>query len=63
MSDLVKIIECPRDAWQGLPTQIPAKAKADYLQKLIAAGFHAHRCSELRFASSGAANGGLGEGA
>jgi hydroxymethylglutaryl-CoA lyase len=39
MSDSVKIVECPRDAWQALPTQIPAQAKADYLQKLIAAGF------------------------
>jgi hydroxymethylglutaryl-CoA lyase len=39
MSDTVKIIECPRDAWQGLPVQISAKAKADYLQMLIAAGF------------------------
>jgi hydroxymethylglutaryl-CoA lyase len=39
MSDSVKIVECPRDAWQALPAQIPAKAKADYLQMLIAAGF------------------------
>ena len=39
MSDAVKIVECPRDAWQALPAQIPAKAKADYLQMLIAAGF------------------------
>ena len=39
MSDLVKIIECPRDAWQGLPKAIPAEVKADYLRTLIAAGF------------------------
>ncbi len=39
MNDVVKIVECPRDAWQGLPAQIPAEAKADYLRKLIAAGF------------------------
>jgi hydroxymethylglutaryl-CoA lyase len=39
MSAAVKIIECPRDAWQGLPTQIPPQAKADYLRALIAAGF------------------------
>ena len=39
MSDVVKIVECPRDAWQGLPGQIPAEVKADYLRKLIAAGF------------------------
>ncbi|MCU1318609.1 MAG: Hydroxymethylglutaryl-CoA lyase [Edaphobacter sp.] len=39
MSDLVKIIECPRDAWQGLPLKMPAEVKADYLRVLIAAGF------------------------
>src|SRR5277367_5928123 len=39
MSDLVKIVECPRDAWQGLPRTIPAEAKAEYLRKLIYAGF------------------------
>src|SRR6201984_2679855 len=35
----VKIIECPRDAWQGLKGHIPAYIKTDYLQALIAAGF------------------------
>lgn len=39
MPDQVKIIECPRDAWQGLPKVIPAEVKADYLRVLIAAGF------------------------
>lgn len=39
MSDAVKIIECPRDAWQGLPAVIPAEAKAEYLRELIGAGF------------------------
>jgi hydroxymethylglutaryl-CoA lyase len=39
MSDAVKLIECPRDAWQGLPKIIPAEVKADYLRTLIAAGF------------------------
>jgi hydroxymethylglutaryl-CoA lyase len=39
MSDLVKIIECPRDAWQGLQGQIPTDLKADYLKALISAGF------------------------
>jgi len=34
----IKIIECPRDAWQGLEKIIPAEVKADYLGKLIAAG-------------------------
>jgi hydroxymethylglutaryl-CoA lyase len=39
MSDAVKIIECPRDAWQGLPRQIPTEAKAEHLRALIEAGF------------------------
>jgi hydroxymethylglutaryl-CoA lyase len=39
MSSAVKIIECPRDAWQGLPKPIPAEVKADYLRTLVAAGF------------------------
>jgi hydroxymethylglutaryl-CoA lyase len=37
--DAVKLIECPRDAWQGLKRQIPTKLKARYLRALIAAGF------------------------
>src|SRR3954451_14638888 len=39
MSDSVKLIECPRDAWQGLQEQIPADLKVDYLRALIGAGF------------------------
>src|SRR5580704_13152021 len=39
MSDQVKIVECPRDAWQGLPGLIPTESKANYLRKLIDAGF------------------------
>jgi hydroxymethylglutaryl-CoA lyase len=39
MGELVKIVECPRDAWQGLPAQIPAEVKAGYLRMLVAAGF------------------------
>jgi hydroxymethylglutaryl-CoA lyase len=39
MGETVKIVECPRDAWQGLPGIIPPEVKADYLQKLIGAGF------------------------
>ena len=39
MSSTVKIVECPRDAWQGLPRQIPAERKTDHLRALIAAGF------------------------
>ena len=39
MSDLVKLIECPRDAWQGLQGLIPADLKKDYLKALISVGF------------------------
>ena len=35
----VKLVECPRDAWQGLPRVIPATSKVEYLRGLIAAGF------------------------
>ena len=36
---IVKLIECPRDAWQGLPEQIPTERKVQYLRALIEAGF------------------------
>lgn len=36
---MVKIIECPRDAWQGLPKVMSPEVKAEYLRSLIAAGF------------------------
>jgi hydroxymethylglutaryl-CoA lyase len=39
MSKIVKLIECPRDAWQGLKSQIPPDIKRAYLQALISAGF------------------------
>jgi hydroxymethylglutaryl-CoA lyase len=39
MMNTVKLIECPRDAWQGLSKVIPSEVKADYLRMLIAAGF------------------------
>jgi hydroxymethylglutaryl-CoA lyase len=39
MNDSVKIVECPRDAWQGLPALIPAARKANYLRMLVDAGF------------------------
>ena len=35
----VKLIECPRDAWQGLPRQIPTELKIQYLRALIRDGF------------------------
>src|ERR1700756_5032608 len=39
MTDTIKLIECPRDAWQGLKGQIPTDLKVSYLQALISAGF------------------------
>jgi hydroxymethylglutaryl-CoA lyase len=39
LPDSIKLIECPRDAWQGLQGQIPADLKADYLKALISVGF------------------------
>ena len=39
MSKELKIIECPRDAWQGLKGQIPTEMKAQYLRALIGTGF------------------------
>jgi hydroxymethylglutaryl-CoA lyase len=38
-ADTIKLIECPRDAWQGLPRQIPTEIKVNYLRGLIAADF------------------------
>src|SRR3712207_6357335 len=35
----VKLIECPRDAWQGLKQFIPTEQKVEYLRALITAGF------------------------
>ena len=39
MADQIKLIECPRDAWQGLQGQIPAEVKSAYLRVLIESGF------------------------
>jgi hydroxymethylglutaryl-CoA lyase len=50
MSDSVKLIECPRDAWQGLKGQIPAYIKTEYLKALISAGFK--RIDAVSFVSS-----------
>lgn len=35
-----KIIECPRDAMQGVKTLIPTNVKVNYLQFLLQVGFH-----------------------
>jgi hydroxymethylglutaryl-CoA lyase len=39
MTNSVKLIECPRDAWQGLKGVIPSDVKLNYLKTLIGAGF------------------------
>jgi hydroxymethylglutaryl-CoA lyase len=39
MTETVKLIECPRDAWQGLPDFIPTDYKAHYLAELGRSGF------------------------
>jgi hydroxymethylglutaryl-CoA lyase len=39
MPEPIKLIECPRDAWQGLKGQIPTYLKVDYLKALISTGF------------------------
>ena len=35
----IKIIECPRDAMQGIKDFIPTEAKAQYIQSLLSVGF------------------------
>ena len=40
MKDKVKIIECPRDAMQGIKTFIPTEKKVQYIQSLLRVGFH-----------------------
>ena len=52
MTGAVKLIECPRDAWQGLPKPIPVEVKAEYLRSLIAAGFR--HIDAISFVSSAA---------
>ncbi|GAA4267946.1 hydroxymethylglutaryl-CoA lyase [Hyunsoonleella aestuarii] len=39
MSSPVKIIECPRDAMQGIKQFIPTKKKVQYIQSLLRVGF------------------------
>ena len=39
MADSVKIIECPRDAMQGIKTFIPSAEKITYIQALLQCGF------------------------
>jgi hydroxymethylglutaryl-CoA lyase len=38
--DTLKLIECPRDAMQGIKEFIPTETKAEYINKLLKVGFH-----------------------
>jgi hydroxymethylglutaryl-CoA lyase len=39
MTESLTIVECPRDAWQGLPQRIPTEEKVRYLSTLVSLGF------------------------
>ena len=39
-SKKIKLIECPRDAMQGIKDFIPTKLKVSYLNALLRVGFH-----------------------
>ncbi|MBC7493672.1 MAG: hydroxymethylglutaryl-CoA lyase [Flavobacterium sp.] len=39
MNNIIKIIECPRDAMQGIKTFIPTEQKVAYIQSLLRVGF------------------------
>ena len=43
----VQIIECPRDAMQGIKRWIPTAVKAAYLQQLLRVGFHTLDCGSF----------------
>lgn len=36
---ILTYVECPRDAWQGLPGLVPSPRKREHLRRLLAAGF------------------------
>ena len=40
LSDKVDLIECPRDAMQGIKEFIPTKDKIAYINTLLEVGFH-----------------------
>lgn len=44
---IVKIIECPRDAMQGMEEFIPTSKKIDYLNALLKVGFHTLDCGSF----------------
>ena len=48
----VKIIECPRDAMQGIATFIPTNKKIEYLNTLLKVGFNTLDCGSFVSAKS-----------
>ena len=55
--DTVTIVECPRDAWQGLKQIIPTEEKAQYLTHLVSLGFGHIDAVSFRFAKARSTNG------
>jgi len=47
LSKKVTIIECPRDAMQGMKTFIPTEKKIEYLNSLLKVGFHTLDCGSF----------------
>ncbi len=43
----VKIIECPRDAMQGLKWFVPTQTKIDYINSLLSVGYHTLDCGSF----------------
>lgn len=47
MIESLQIVECPRDAMQGIKGFIPTEVKIDYLRQLLACGFHTLDCGSF----------------
>jgi len=41
MKNRIKIVECPRDAMQGIKQFIPTELKVEYLNQLLKVGYYA----------------------
>ena len=37
---MIQVVECPRDAMQGIAEFIPTELKAEYINRLLKVGFH-----------------------
>lgn len=44
MNGAIRIVECPRDAMQGMKKIIPTQEKIDYINSLLKVGFHTIDC-------------------